>query len=327
LVFGQNQHVDTTAFTLAELIDADGDHFFVSIDHIEDEIDINGRILAERRVHVALQFDVVEGKNVQVNGVPAPIGYSELSVFAGIVEVDEKGMASPFDQIVALKVRIFVGERIVQLEDGSSLSGIYVQERVVGIQEKEVWQATVKEQVFVLRADGSISRLEVVEIKAVQGELDEAKPKHGHGHGHHGKPHLSDEQQQQQQPEQQEEQNSEEDDSVAEFPGVEETTETKHHHGHGHHGKCVKKYWKKFMNWFTNLPFYLRLLVSFVGGLAIGFIGIFLIKCLTCSFCRKRSQRAKEENYKKNIHLYSLQYTAVPLDEKDAEKKAAVQNV
>jgi hypothetical protein len=307
-VFGQ-QHVDTTAITVADVIEDKGEHFLVSIDRIEDEIDVNGVILAERGIHVALQFDIVDFQQVTVNGVPAYIGYNELKVEAGLYEIDADGQPSPFDKIVSVDVRIFVGVRSVQLDDGSMLQGVYIQERVVGIQEKEVWQATAKEQVLVVKADGSIYKFESVEIDYIQGEvvpdaqvdpMPDQKPHHGHGHGHHGhhgKPMENPE-------------------TVPGQEGPQESEMTPPK-------KCnISKYWHKFVSWFHGLPFYLRLLVSFVGGLVLGFVGIAVMKCLCCTFCRSKKCK-KEENYKANIHLYSLQYTALPQDEKDAEKKAA----
>jgi len=316
LALSQNQHVETTSVTLGEEITADGEHILVSIDHIEDEISVDGKILAERHVHVGLLFDVVETDKVLVNGVPAPLGYSELKVEASLFEIDEAGQPSPFDQIVSIKVRIFVGQRTIQAEDGSFLSGIYIQERVVGIQEKEVWQATVKEQSFIVRKDGTIQALEIVEVEVLQGEKPEDLP-HGHGHGH-GHGHKGQQQQGDQKEEQQEF-------LEGGYDQQHEQPETPEVHPPHSHTKCkLRKYWHKFVDWFSNLPFYLRLLFSFAFGLVFGFIGIAFIKCLCCTLCRS-SKKSKEENYKKNIHLYSLEYTAVPIDEKQAEKKEAAQ--
>jgi len=321
LVFGQS-HIDTTAITVADAVTAGAEHFLVAIDHIEDEIDVNGKILAERRVHVALQFDVVEAQNVLVNGVSVPLGYSELKIEAGLFEVDEAGVASPFDQIVKVDIRIFVGQRVVQTDDNSYTMGIFIQERVIGIQEKEVWQASVKEQVFTIQQDGTTTRLAIVEIEALQGEVSKEDGEgqmegkhHGGHHGHHG--HHGQQTPNNPNPEQVVDQPEDtEHETVGEKP-------------YGSHGKCnLKKYWHKFMNWFNDLPFYLRVLLSFGIGLTLGFFGIAFIRCLCCVLCcRKKCPRSKEENYKKNIHLYSLQYTSLPQDEKEAEKKEAAQNV
>jgi len=322
LAYGQN-HVDVTAVTLGELIAPEGEHFLVVIDHIEDEIDVNGKILAERDVHVALQFDILDNLVITVNGNPVAGGYSQLTVQAAIVEIDEDGKPSPFDKLVSVDVRIFVGQKMVPMPDGSIYYGIYIQERVVGIQEKEVWQATVKEQVFIIKADASIQRLEAIEVTALQGEIEESKPqdgktggKHGHGkhHGHHhGKPG-----QEEAKPDTEPEMNILPVDDVAQ-------EEPANHHG-SKHGNCLKKFLHKVMNWFHSLPFYLRLVVSFGGGLILGFVAIAFVRCICCTLCRKRTCN-KEENYKKNIHLYSLQYTSVPQDEKDSEKKAAPETV
>jgi len=313
LAFGQNQHIDTTVVGLAEEIDATSEHFYVSIDRIEDEIDVNGILLAERDIHVALRFDIVEDQQVSLNGVPVAYGYSELQVEAQIVEIDAEGQKSPFEDLVAVDIRIFVGTRMLQLEDGTPVLGVYIQERVVGIQTKEVWQATVKEQVFIVRKDGTVARLEVVEIEVLEGEvvdtpkeIEEEKPKHGH-HGHHG--HHG--------------QHNNANDQPLETTEESEQPET----SSNHHKKCnVKRMWRQFKHWFSAQTFTMRLLVSFGMGILLGCVCFAVLKVIRCCCCGKKCQKkcgaaaSQEEAFKKNIHLYSLQYTAVPQDEKEEKK-------
>lgn len=375
VVFAQ-QHTDSTVVTVENGADVASDHFLISVDHIEDLVGANGELLAERDIRVAIRFDAFHGSYL-VNGAKVDLGFNQVKVKAHVMEVEASGQPRPFDQIVKVNLRVFVGLRQIELEDGTVVDGVYMQERVVGIQETEFWQADVIEQVFIIRQDGTISRHQIIKVDVLQGEhlaqdlplpadveapeTPMIDPNHGFGDTRppqNGfKPH---------------------------FNGMRPNHHGNHgfrrpgqHHGHhGHHGseygqgedgqgedslqppaegpdgstqnwiedekQVIEKEIQEFLHkasrffersyrWFSSLPAYQRLLISFAAGLTISIVVMGILRCLACCCCSSKKKScqscqnckasAPANNYKENIRVYSLQYTAVPQDEKDAKKQ------
>jgi len=323
VVFAQQPHKDTTVVVVGEAVDATSEHFLISVDHIEDVFDANGVVVAERDIRVAVRFDVSEA-TYTVNDVPVQVGYSELQVMAQVVEVLAEGEQRPFDELVQLSLRVFVALRKVQLEDGTEVEGVIMQERVIGIQSNEVWQADVVEQSFIFRKDGTVHRQGAVQIAILQGEPA---------------PHAA--------PVSNEEAEKQDDTPAHPVDGKKPHDWFNMEHEKEQIEGEVKEAWGQvveFANraaaWFHTLPFYQRVLVAFGGGIVLALVFILISKILRCICCCGKKNKAcsgckcpftkatpapapATGNYKDNIRVYSLQYTAVPQDEKDGKKKEA----
>jgi len=333
--------IDTVTIAVGEQTEGSKEHFSVFIDRLEKEYDDNQKLIAARDIEILLKFDVDENLNVLVNGNEVALGFSEIQIQAQVSEIEEEGVKSPFE-VLLVSLRLFAKVEEFANADGSKASVATIQQRVVGIEGKKVWQAYVLEQSILVNANGQIQKQDVVQIQAMEGEIqdeindddddeindeinddDEKDEKEHHkGEHHKGEHHKDDDEKDEKEhkgehhkgehhkgehhKDDEKEHKENDDEKEHENQGKPEHQEIDDHF---FQNKPRETICHKFFSWFHSLSFPLRVLVSFGIGIAFGLFVVCLLSCCISCFRKKSS-------YKDNLKMYSAQYTSLPQDEK-----------
>jgi len=151
-----------------------GDEFCVAISHDEAIYNVKGQLLGERTMSVGVRFDVSPDFLVLVNGEPAVVGMQEIQVAAMIKETDAPGQ-HPFSSTIQVGVQVFVAYRETYV-DGQQAREVIIQERVIEVEGKKVWQATARQQSVIVRGDGFVAHQSVTDIEILGQVVEDKAP-------------------------------------------------------------------------------------------------------------------------------------------------------
>ncbi|KAI8364045.1 hypothetical protein EDC96DRAFT_511729 [Choanephora cucurbitarum] len=159
--------VSVTSIDLAEkTYNKMGDeHLFVTVTRVDDLLDNDGSLLAERVMAVQVTFDVIENQ-LMCNGKPVEIGVSNIQVEAQMAsnpaklaitsEEDAAILADSFDVgLVTVEVTATLLEEL-ETEDGMILRRIGVQELITEINGQKVVQTEAGQQILDIYDNGSL---------------------------------------------------------------------------------------------------------------------------------------------------------------------------
>ncbi|KAI8072221.1 uncharacterized protein B0P05DRAFT_573142 [Gilbertella persicaria] len=159
--------VSVTSIDLAEnTYNKKGDeHLYVTVTRVDDLLDDDGSLLAERVMAVQVTFDVVENQ-LMCNGRPVDIGVSNIQVEAQMAsnpakliiasEEDAALLADSFDVgLVTVQVTANLLEEI-KTEDGLVLRRIGVQELITEVNGQKVVQTEAGQQILDVYDNGSL---------------------------------------------------------------------------------------------------------------------------------------------------------------------------
>ncbi|EPB87099.1 hypothetical protein HMPREF1544_06123 [Mucor circinelloides 1006PhL] len=166
------QDVSVTSIDLAEnTYNAKGDeHLFVTVTRVDDLIDDDGSLLAERIMAVRVTFDVVENQ-LMCNGKPVDIGVSNIQVEAQMAnnpaklsiasEEDAALLADSFDVgLVTVEVTASVLDEL-KTDDGMVFRRISVRELITEINGEKVVQTEAGQQILDVFDNGSLIKWSV----------------------------------------------------------------------------------------------------------------------------------------------------------------------
>ncbi|CAO3627752.1 unnamed protein product [Cunninghamella echinulata] len=171
------QDVSVTSVDLSEeSINTNGkgsngdEHLFVTVTRVDDLIDDDGTILAERVMAVRVTFDVVENQ-VRCNGVPIEIGVSNIQVQVQMATDPTKLTMSSPEEVALLEDSFDVGLATVQVTatlmdemvtpDGITFRRIAVQEKITEINNQKVVQTDAGQQVLDIFENGHLNKYTV----------------------------------------------------------------------------------------------------------------------------------------------------------------------
>ncbi|KAI8890797.1 hypothetical protein K501DRAFT_167852 [Backusella circina FSU 941] len=161
------QDVSITSVDLSEeTINAKGDeHLFVTVTRIDDLVDDDGSLLAERIMAVRVTFDVLENQ-LMCNGRPVDIGVSNIQVEAQMAANPDKLMIASEEDAAVLADTFDVGLATVevtatildelQTDDGMKFRRINVQEKITEINGEKVVQTEAGQQILDVFDNGSL---------------------------------------------------------------------------------------------------------------------------------------------------------------------------
>lgn len=135
--------------------------FTVKVQRVDDLMSDEGDFLAERIMAVAFNFDV-DNDNIIINDVPVPLGVSTIQVEAAVivgpaVEVTEENfedLMNSFD-IGLVTVMVSATAEMIELEDGSQIRRITIEETVTEINGQTVVQTEIGQQIVDISDDGT----------------------------------------------------------------------------------------------------------------------------------------------------------------------------
>ncbi|CEP17728.1 hypothetical protein [Parasitella parasitica] len=166
------QDISVTSVDLAEsTYNAKGDeHLFVTVTRIDDLIDDDGSLLAERVMAVRVTFDVADNQ-LMCNGRPVDIGVSSIQVEAQMAnnpaklaitsEEDAALLADSFDiGLVTVEVTASVLDEL-KTDDGMVFRRISVQELITEINGQKVIQTEAGQQILDVFDNGSLIKWSV----------------------------------------------------------------------------------------------------------------------------------------------------------------------
>ncbi|KAI8646578.1 hypothetical protein BD408DRAFT_409903 [Parasitella parasitica] len=161
------QDISVTSVDLAEsTYNAKGDeHLFVTVTRVDDLVDDDGSLLAERVMAVRVTFDVADNQ-LMCNGRPVNIGVSSIQVEAQMAnnpaklaitsEEDAALLADSFDiGLVTVDVTATVLDEL-KTEDGTVFRRISVQESITEINGQKVIQTEAGQQILDVFDNGSL---------------------------------------------------------------------------------------------------------------------------------------------------------------------------
>ncbi|KAG0167376.1 hypothetical protein DFQ30_006133 [Apophysomyces sp. BC1015] len=160
------QDSSVTSVDLSESpINGKGDeHLYVTVTRVDDLMDDDGSILAERVMAVQVTFDVIENE-LHCNGVPVQIGVSNIQVEAQVAANPAKITIASEEDAALLQDSFDIGLATVEVtaaiveehktEDGMSFRRISVQEKITEINGKEVVQTEAGQQLLDVFENGS----------------------------------------------------------------------------------------------------------------------------------------------------------------------------
>ncbi|KAI8384691.1 uncharacterized protein BYT42DRAFT_544554 [Radiomyces spectabilis] len=166
------QDFSTTTIDLEEQpgIRKNDDHLFVTVTRVDDLVDDDGSLLAERIMAVRVSFDIIDHQ-LRCNGVPVEIGVSNIQVEAQIAANPEKLTITSEEDAALLADNFDVGLATVQVtaaimdefttEDGIFFRRINVQERIIEINNEKVVQTDLGQQILDVSEDGQVHRYTV----------------------------------------------------------------------------------------------------------------------------------------------------------------------
>ncbi|KAI8337029.1 hypothetical protein BC941DRAFT_426441 [Chlamydoabsidia padenii] len=163
------QDVSVTSVDLAEeSVNNKGDeHLFVTVTRVDDLVDDDGSILAERVMAVRVTFDVVENQ-LRCNGVPVEIGVSNIQVEAQMASDPTKLTVESAEELALLQDSFDIGLATVEVtatlldemktEDGLTFRRIAVQEKITEINHEKVVQTNAGQQLLDIFDNGRLDR-------------------------------------------------------------------------------------------------------------------------------------------------------------------------
>ncbi|ORZ23034.1 hypothetical protein BCR42DRAFT_403823 [Absidia repens] len=166
------QDVSVTSVDLAEeVINSKGDeHLYVTVTRVDDLVDDDGSILAERVKAVRVTFDVVENQ-LRCNGVPVAIGVSNIQVEAQMASDPTKLSVDSAEELALLEDSFDIGLATVEVtatlldemttEDGLTFRRIAVQEKITEINHEKVVQTDAGQQLLDIFDNGRLDRWSV----------------------------------------------------------------------------------------------------------------------------------------------------------------------
>ncbi|ORZ08954.1 hypothetical protein BCR42DRAFT_424348 [Absidia repens] len=163
------QDVSVTSVDLAEesLSNKGDEHLFVTVTRVDDLIDDDGSILAERVMAVRVTFDVAENQ-LRCNGVPVAIGVSNIQVEAQMASDPTKLSIESAEDMALLQDSFDIGLATVEVtatlmdemttEEGLTFRRIAVQEKITEINHEKVVQTEAGQQVLDIFDNGHLNR-------------------------------------------------------------------------------------------------------------------------------------------------------------------------
>ncbi|KAG2200620.1 uncharacterized protein EV154DRAFT_556893 [Mucor mucedo] len=166
------QDVSVTSIDLVEnTYNAQGDeHLFVTVTRVDDLLDDDGSLLAERIMAVRVTFDVYENQ-LMCNGKPVEIGVSNIQVEAQMAsnpaklsitsEEDAAILADSFDVgLVTVEVTASILDEL-KTDDGMVFRRISVQELITEINGQKVVQTEAGQQILDVFDNGALIKWSV----------------------------------------------------------------------------------------------------------------------------------------------------------------------
>lgn len=146
------------------------EHLYVTVTRVDDLVDDNGSILAERVMAVRVTFDVIENQ-IHCNGVPIEIGVSNIQVQVQMAsDTDKLTLDSP-EELSILEDSFDVGLATVEVTatlldemitpDGITFRRIAVQEKITEINNEKVIQTEAGQQVLDIFENGESNKWSV----------------------------------------------------------------------------------------------------------------------------------------------------------------------
>ncbi|KAI7907527.1 uncharacterized protein BX663DRAFT_491164 [Cokeromyces recurvatus] len=163
------QDVSVTSVDLTETVyNSKGDeHLYVTVTRIDDLIDDDGSLLAERVMAVKVTFDVVENQ-LMCNGKPVDIGVSSIQVEAQMVSNPEKLIISSDEDAALLADSFDLGLVTVEVtatvldelktDDGMIFRRINVKELITEVNGLKVVQTEAGQQILDIFDNGSFMK-------------------------------------------------------------------------------------------------------------------------------------------------------------------------
>jgi hypothetical protein len=161
------QDISVTSIDLAEnTYNKQGDeHLFVTVTRIDDLVDDDGSLLAERIMAVRVTFDVEENQ-LMCNGKPVEIGVSNIQVEAQMAanpsklsittEEDAALLADSFDiGLVTVEVTATILDEL-KTDDGMVFRRLSVQELITEVNGQKVIQTEAGQQILDIFDNGSL---------------------------------------------------------------------------------------------------------------------------------------------------------------------------
>ncbi|CAO3597313.1 unnamed protein product [Absidia cylindrospora] len=146
------------------------EHLYVTVTRVDDLVDDDGSILAERIKAVRVTFDVVENQ-LRCNGVPVAIGVSNIQVEAQMVSDPNKLSIDSAEELALLEDSFDIGLATVEVtatlleemktEDGLTFRRIAVQEKITEINHEKVVQTDAGQQLLDIFDNGRLDRWSV----------------------------------------------------------------------------------------------------------------------------------------------------------------------
>ncbi|CAO3600621.1 unnamed protein product [Absidia cylindrospora] len=173
------QDVSVTSVDLAEesLSNKGDEHLFVTVTRVDDLIDDDGSILAERVMAVRVTFDVAENQQLRCNGVPVAIGVSNIQVEAQMASDPTKLSIESAEDMALLQDSFDIGLATVEVtatlmdemttEEGLTFRRIAVQEKITEINHEKVVQTEAGQQVLDIFDNGRLNRWAVDPVTGV----------------------------------------------------------------------------------------------------------------------------------------------------------------
>ncbi|KAI8344552.1 hypothetical protein BC941DRAFT_497805 [Chlamydoabsidia padenii] len=165
------QDISATSVELAESKrnDAKGNNeqLLVTVTRVDDLVDDDGSVLAERVMAVQVSFDVV-GNQLHCNGVPIELGVSNIQVEAQVASNANKLTIESDQDLAVLQDSFDVGLATVEVsatlldelvdEQGVSFRRIAVQEKITEINHEKVIQTNGGQQLLDIFDNGRVDR-------------------------------------------------------------------------------------------------------------------------------------------------------------------------
>ncbi|KAI8062385.1 hypothetical protein BC940DRAFT_322201 [Gongronella butleri] len=163
------QDVSVTSVDLAEeSINNKGDeHLYVTVTRVDDLVDDDGAVLAERVMAVRVTFDV-ENNQLRCNGVPVSIGVSNIEVQVQMASDPSKLTIESAEELAVLEDSFDVGLATVEVtatlmdemvtEEGVTFRRIAVEEKITEINHEKVVQTQAGQQILDIFETGALNK-------------------------------------------------------------------------------------------------------------------------------------------------------------------------
>ncbi|KAI7868420.1 hypothetical protein BDF14DRAFT_1724532, partial [Spinellus fusiger] len=151
--------VSVTSVDLSEsAINTQGDtHLYVTVTRVDDLVDDDGTLLAERLMAVRIQFDVLQQK-LHCNKVPVEIGMSNIQIEAqmavnpSLLSIDSAAEAAVLEDafetgLATVEVTVSLMDELVT-EEGLTFRRLLVKERITEINGQSVVQTEAGQQIL-----------------------------------------------------------------------------------------------------------------------------------------------------------------------------------